>query len=128
MWFVPVEHEGPELQREEVEMIAKIVEGLLSPEVEWFYSKGNKRVLRKRYFDCGAVYAQVADLSARLPGMNIGTVDKFQGQEAPAVIYSMATSSPEDAPRGWSFVQFERLNVATSRAMSAVIWWEVRVV
>ena len=30
----------------------------------------------------------------------VGTVDKFQGQEAPISIYSMATSSPEDAPRG----------------------------
>jgi len=36
-------------------------------------------------------------------GVRIGTVDKFQGQEAPVVIYTMATSRPEDAPRGMSF-------------------------
>jgi uncharacterized protein len=49
-------------------------------------------------------------------------VDKFQGQEAAAVIYSMTTSSPEDAPRGMEFLfSLNRLNVATSRAMSAVI-------
>ena len=47
--------------------------------------------------------AQVAALARRLPGTRIGTVDKFQGQEAPVVIYSMTTSSPEDAPRGMKF-------------------------
>ena len=52
-----------------------------------------------------------------LPGFRIGTVDKFQGQEAPISIYSMATSSPEEAPRGMEFLySLNRLNVATSRA------------
>jgi len=47
----------------------------------------------------------------------VGTVDKFQGQEAPVVFYSMATSSAEDAPRGMDFLySMNRLNVATSRA------------
>lgn len=51
----------------------------------------------------------------------MGTVDKFQGQEAPVVIYSMATSSPDDAPRGLEFLySLNRLNVATSRARCAV--------
>ena len=46
-----------------------------------------------------------------------GTVDKFQGQEAPISIYAMGTSSPEDAPRGMEFLySLNRLNVATSRA------------
>ena len=54
--------------------------------------------------------------------MRIGTVDKFQGQEAPVVIYSLTTSSPEEAPRGMEFLySLNRLNVATSRAMSEVI-------
>jgi superfamily I DNA and/or RNA helicase len=52
----------------------------------------------------------------RLPQARVGTVDKFQGQQAPVVIYSMATSSPEDAPRGMEFLySLNRLNVATSR-------------
>ena len=52
-----------------------------------------------------------------LPGARVGTVDKFQGQEAPVVIYSMATSTPEEAPRGMEFLySLNRLNVATSRA------------
>ena len=67
--------------------------------------------------------AQVSRLSDRLPtGARVGTVDKFQGQAAPIVIYSMASSSPEDAPRGMEFLySLNRLNVATSRAKCAVV-------
>lgn len=47
----------------------------------------------------------------------MGTVDKFQGQEAPVVIYSVTTSTHADAPRGMHFLySANRLNVATSRA------------
>jgi len=47
----------------------------------------------------------------------VGTVDKFQGQEAPVAIYSLATSSHADAPRGMDFLYSpNRLNVAISRA------------
>ena len=61
--------------------------------------------------------AQVAEIARTLPGVRAGTVDKFQGQEAPVSLYSMATSSPEDAPRGMEFLySLNRLNVATSRA------------
>jgi uncharacterized protein len=57
-----------------------------------------------------------------MPQARIGTVDKFQGQEAPVVIYSLTTSSPEDAPRGMEFLySLNRLNVATSRAQAMVI-------
>ena len=45
--------------------------------------------------------AHVARLRAALPGgIRVGTVDKFQGQQAPVVVYSMASSSAADAPRG----------------------------
>ena len=62
--------------------------------------------------------AQVATLRARLPeGARVGTVDKFQGQEAPVVLFSMATSTADEAPRGMEFLySLHRLNVATSRA------------
>ncbi|HWZ98140.1 MAG TPA: TM0106 family RecB-like putative nuclease [Candidatus Dormibacteraeota bacterium] len=124
LWFVPAEHHSNRnASAEETELIAKIIDGLLKPEVEWFYSKGNKRALKKEDILIVAPYnAQVADLSERLPGMKIGTVDKFQGQEAAVVIYSMTTSSPEDAPRGMEFLfSLNRFNVATSRAKTAVI-------
>jgi predicted RecB family nuclease len=57
-------------------------------------------------------------LAARgYPGIRVGTVDKFQGQEAPVVFYSMATSSSEDMPRDMSFLfEKNRFNVAISRA------------
>jgi predicted RecB family nuclease len=124
LWIVPVEHEGNRnSSAEEVEAVARIVEGLLKPKVKWFYSAGNSRRLKEDDILIVAPYnAQVADLKARLPQMRIGTVDKFQGQEAPVVIYSLTTSSPEDAPRGMEFLySLNRLNVATSRAMTTVI-------
>ena len=55
-------------------------------------------------------------------GFRVGTVDKFQGREAPVVIYSMATSSAGEAPRGLEFLyDLHRLNVATSRARALAI-------
>jgi uncharacterized protein len=54
--------------------------------------------------------------------VRIGTVDKFQGQEAPVVIVSLTTSTPEDAPRGMDFLySANRLNVATSRAKALCV-------
>ena len=61
--------------------------------------------------------AQVREIGEALPGARVGTVDKFQGQEAAVSIYSMATSTIEEAPRGMEFLyNLHRLNVATSRA------------
>ena len=62
--------------------------------------------------------AHVAQLSQRLPeGARVGTVDKFQGQEAAVVFYTMASSSPADMPRNLEFLySLNRLNVAMSRA------------
>lgn len=67
--------------------------------------------------------AQVAALRAALPSaVQVGTVDKFQGAEAPVVIYSLTSSSAADAPRGLEFLySLNRLNVATSRAKARVI-------
>ena len=74
--------------------------------------------------------SQVALLEEALrpKGVRAGTVDKFQGQEAPVVIYSMTTSVPEDAPHGMDFLySLNRLNVATSRARCACILVEIPV-
>ena len=71
--------------------------------------------------------AQVRLLKSRLrrrfgDAIRVGTVDKFQGQEAPAVIYSLATSSSEDAPRGADFLFEEnRFNVALSRGRALAV-------
>jgi predicted RecB family nuclease len=124
LWFVPMDHEGNRNScPEEVEVVTRIVQSLLQPEVRWFYGAGNSRPIREEDILIVAPYnAQVSDLLVRLPKMRIGTVDKFQGQEAPVVIYSLTTSSPEEAPRGMEFLySLNRLNVATSRAMANVI-------
>jgi predicted RecB family nuclease len=124
LWFVPVSHDGNRSSSiEEVDRVAQIVASLLRPEVRWYRSAGKARPLACEDILVVAPYnAQVADLCARLPGMRIGTVDKFQGQQAPVVIYSMTTSSPDEVPRGMEFFySLNRLNVATSRAMSTVI-------
>jgi AAA domain-containing protein len=67
--------------------------------------------------------AQVGRLAGALPaGARVGTVDRFQGQEAPVVIYSMTASSSEDVPRGLEFLfSPNRLNVALSRAQALAI-------
>ena len=60
--------------------------------------------------------------AAGLAGVPVGTVDKFQGREAPIVFYSMATSSAEDVPRSLQFLfSRNRLNVAVSRAMCLAV-------
>jgi len=123
--FVPVEHKGNQSDsREEVERVFELVESLLSCGTTWTDKEAN--VARMEIDDILIVApynAQVSMLLRRLPrGSRVGTVDKFQGQEAPVVIYSMATSTPEDAPRGMEFLySLNRLNVATSRAQCVTI-------
>jgi uncharacterized protein len=54
--------------------------------------------------------------------VNVGTVDKFQGQEAGVVFFSMATSSGAEIPRGVEFLYSRnRLNVAVSRAQCLAV-------
>jgi uncharacterized protein len=65
---------------------------------------------------------QVGLIRERIPAGRVGTVDKFQGQEAPVVIYSMTSTSADDAPRGVSFLyDLHRLNVAVSRAKALAV-------
>jgi uncharacterized protein len=119
-----VEHEGNQNSSiEEVEVIARIVDGLLQSKVIWFRGEGRPSRLKKEDILIVAPYnAQVSDLGNRFPEIAVGTVDKFQGKQGAIVIYSLTTSSPEEAPRGMEFLySLNRLNVATSRAMTAVI-------
>jgi predicted RecB family nuclease len=125
LWFVPVLHTGcRNASSDEVDVIERLVEGLVRGEVRWFRTATTRQPITLEDVLIVAPYnAQVSDLLARLPeGARVGTVDKFQGQEAAVVVYSLTTSSPEDAPRGMEFLySLNRFNVATSRAMSNVI-------
>jgi uncharacterized protein len=116
--FLPVAHEGNRTASdEEVARIgAEIGHMLGSPFTE---ADGTARPLHPADVVVLAPYnAQVRRLRAGLPaGVRVGTVDKFQGQEAPVVFFSMATSSGEDVPRNIEFLfSRNRLNVAISRA------------
>ncbi len=118
--FVPVQHAGNEIESaEEVEKIAALINGLLENRATWTDKNRKKARLTLDDILVVAPYnAQVSALIKGLPeGTRVGTVDKFQGQQAAVVIYSMTTSTPEDAPRGMEFLyNLNRLNVAISRA------------
>src|SRR5205807_3437661 len=109
----------------EVEAVDWIVTTLLASGSAWVDESGKDHQIAGCDILVVAPFnAHVGRLAERLEarGVGVGTVDKFQGQEAPVVIYSMATSSPEDAPRGLEFLySLNRFNVATSRARCAVI-------
>jgi uncharacterized protein len=63
-----------------------------------------------------------AMLGAGLDGVRVGTVDKFQGQQAPVVFVSLAASDPAEVPRGMGFLlNRNRINVAISRAQWSAI-------
>jgi superfamily I DNA and/or RNA helicase len=123
--FVPVDHNGNQSESpEEAERVSEIVEQLLQDGTTWTNKKGEVAPLLLKHILIVAPYnAQVSALAQSLPaGARVGTVDKFQGQEAPVVIYSMTTSTPEDAPRGMEFLySSNRLNVATSRAQCLTV-------
>lgn len=117
--YVPVEHEGNQSSSpEEADRVAALVGALLDGKTKWRDRKGTVKDLESDDILIIAPYnAQVFEIRARLPNARVGTVDKFQGQEAPIVVYSLATSSHADAPRGMEFLySANRLNVATSRA------------
>ena len=120
--FVPVEHHGNQsASPEEVEMVARLVQTLVDGGATWTNRHGTTHPLTLDDILIVAPYnAQVGLLRRRLPRAKVGTVDRFQGQQAPVVVYSMATSTPEDAPRGTEFLYSgNRLNVAISRARCA---------
>ena len=120
--FVPVEHRGNTNQSiEEVQAVQRLVERILTEGSLFQPRTGAPRRLMAADVLVVAPYnVQVAALRRALPeGVLVGTVDKFQGKEAPIVIYSMTSSSAEDAPRGLEFLYSgNRLNVAVSRAQA----------
>lgn len=121
--FAPVNHDGNRsASDEEVAQVATMIAAMRGG--TFTDADGITRPLREDDFMVVAPYnAQVLRLRAGLPpGARVGTVDKFQGQEAPVVFFSMATSSGEDVPRSLSFLfSRNRLNVAVSRAQCLAV-------
>ena len=117
--YLPVDHTGNQnCSPEEAVAISDLVQSMLASGATWVDADGEEKPLTLHDIMVITPYnAQVFEIQQRLPGARVGTVDKFQGQEAPIAIYSTATSSHADAPRGMEFLySLNRLNVATSRA------------
>ena len=118
-----VDHAGRSQQsREEAAAVAAEIERLRG--TPYTDERGVTRPLADTDVLVVAPYnAQVRALRQAVPdGVRVGTVDKFQGQEAPVVIVSFASSSSEEAPRGIRFAfDRHRVNVATSRAQCRVV-------
>ncbi|MBN9589020.1 MAG: hypothetical protein BGN85_00295 [Alphaproteobacteria bacterium 64-11] len=121
--FANVEHDGcTQNSAEEAAAIRSTVSNLLTQ--EFHDADGTVRPLKLDDILIASPFnMQVNLLKRALPdGARVGTVDKFQGQEAPVVIVSMTTSHGDDAPRGTNFLfNRNRFNVAISRAQSLAI-------
>jgi hypothetical protein len=116
---LPIAHSGNQNSSpEEANVIADLYRAMLDALSSWIDREGNEHPLTRGDILIITPYnAQVFEIQQRLPGARVGTVDKFQGQEAPVAIYSMATSSFADAPRGLDFLySASRFYFAISRA------------
>jgi uncharacterized protein len=108
---------------EEAQLIAAEVARLLDGGTYVSREKGLQPLTLEDILIVAPFNAQVRCLRAVLPaGARVGTVDRFQGQQAPVVLFSMTSSSGNDASRGMSFLfSRNRLNVAVSRAQALAV-------
>jgi uncharacterized protein len=117
-YFVPVDHDSNiQISHEEIDAINSCVSDLLAG--TWTNKNGVTRPLSENDIIIVAPYnAQVNALQDTLPkDIRVGTVDKFQGQEAPICLVSMTASSARESSHGLEFLlSINRLNVAISRA------------
>ncbi|TPG36138.1 TM0106 family RecB-like putative nuclease [Mycolicibacterium hodleri] len=121
-----IDHDGNSTDSpEEADAIIAEIERLL--DAPWTDEKGTVPLGQRHVLVVTAYNAQVVTLRRRLDaagltGVEVGTVDKFQGRQAPVVFVSMTASSADDVPRGISFLlNRNRLNVAVSRAKYAAV-------
>ena len=121
--FVPVEHDGnSNSSDEEVDMVVRLMKEITGH--EFIDENGESHPVSVENILFVAPYnAQRIKLSKALgPRARVGTVDLFQGQEAPIVILSMCSSTVDASPRGAEFLfSRNRINVAVSRAKCLAI-------
>ncbi|OMC23415.1 TM0106 family RecB-like putative nuclease [Mycobacterium colombiense] len=124
--LLSVEHQGNSTESpEEADAIAAEINRLLG--ASWTDEHGTRALTAADVLVLAPYNAQVALLrrrlgAAKLDGVRVGTVDKFQGGQAPVVFVSMTVSSMDVVPRGISFLlNRNRLNVAVSRAQYAAV-------
>ncbi len=121
-----VDHDGNATSSpEEAVTIVAEIQRLLG--AKWTDEEGSRRLRPDDVLVVAPYNAQVLMLrehldAAGLSDVDVGTVDKFQGRQAPVVFVSMTASSIDDVPRGISFLlNRNRLNVAVSRAKYATV-------
>jgi uncharacterized protein len=122
--YLPVAHTGnSQHSSEEVAAIVGEVHRLLETGTFTDRAGARRRLTPADILVVAPYNMQVRELLGALPaGVEAGTVDKFQGREAPVVFFSMATSSGEEVPRGLDFLfSRNRLNVAISRAKALAV-------
>jgi predicted RecB family nuclease len=123
--FIPVSHEGnTQGSEEEVEVIAKLAKSLIGAPYWPEKLGGAKRTISWSDILFVAPYNYQVNLlrAALSTDAKVGSVDRFQGQEAPIVIISMCASEASESPRGIDFLfSKNRLNVAISRAQALAI-------
>jgi len=125
--FIDCEHDGNASRSpQEASAVADFVASLIG--TPWTNSDGETKPIQAQHLIVVAPYnAHVAEISRAVESklgfaVPVGTVDKFQGQEGAVAIYSMASSSRDDAPRDMDFLYSRnRLNVAVSRARAVAI-------
>lgn len=123
---LPVRHQGNSIDSaEEAAAIVDEIGRLLGQ--AWTDERSTRPLAAPDVLVLAPYNAQVALIRQRLanaglPGVRVGTVDKFQGGQAPVVFISMTASSIDEVPRGISFLlNRNRLNVAISRAQYAAV-------
>ncbi|NNN20244.1 MAG: nuclease, partial [Acidimicrobiaceae bacterium] len=116
--YIPVEHKGNTYRsQEETDVARRVAQFLL--ERSWIDKRGDRCPITPDQIMVVAPYnAQTNSLKSALAGLaTVGTVDKFQGREAPFVVISLSASDGESSSRGVDFLfSTNRLNVAISRA------------
>jgi len=121
--WCPVEHDGNKISSpEEVAAIERIIRQFDGASIT--NKNGQTRPINSAddIMLVTPYNSQANDLRRAMPNPRVGTVDKFQGLEAPIVIFSLVASTSEDVPRGLEFLySTNRLNVAVSRAKTLCI-------
>ena len=118
-YLIPVSHREPRMQQCEEE--GKAIRAVIMQLLDGSWRDRHKRIKPIEFCDIIVVApfnAQVNMLREFLPEeIRVGTVDKFQGQEAAISLISMTSTSADESPRGMDFLlSRERINVAISRA------------
>ena len=121
--FIPVQHEdNHQSSDEEIVVIKNLIDILLRSRFKGNHESGARAITLSDILIVTPYNMQVRKINETIPQVKVGSVDKFQGQEAAVVIVSMCASDANDAVRGLEFIfSKNRMNVAISRSQVLAI-------